>query len=229
MLGHVAPTPYDLRFSLFGIPIRVHPFFWIMTALMGWDGDEIQLTFIWIGCVFLSILVHEFGHALTARYFGWPPEVVLYHFGGYAAFQPHWGYTTGRAIFVLLNGPGAGFLLYGVTLIVQYMLVENRLFPEDETQRWYVLYALFQMKYINLWWGLVNLLPVFPLDGGQIARHLITQWRRHDGWEMSLKLSLITAIGVAVYFFMHDVRYAGLMFALLAVSSYQELQQGMYR
>jgi len=57
MLGHVAPTPYDLRFSLFGIPIRVHPFFWIMTALMGWDGDEIQLTFIWIGCVFLSILV----------------------------------------------------------------------------------------------------------------------------------------------------------------------------
>ena len=116
MLGNVAPTEFDLRFSMFGIPVRVHPLFWAVSAFMGWNPNDIKMTLIWIACVFVSILVHELGHALTARYFGWPPEIVLYHFGGLAMFQPYSGMTTKRSIIVSAAGPFAGFAFLGAVM-----------------------------------------------------------------------------------------------------------------
>jgi Zn-dependent protease len=239
MLGNSAPTPYDLRFSLLGIPVRVHPLFWLFSALMGWDADDPNLTLLWIACVFVSILVHEFGHALTARFFGWPPEVVLYSFGGYASFYPTFGHTRSRSVLILLAGPGAGFVLFGVIwcvtqlLLLQQVLTDDpRFLIDDETvptRLRYLSFVLVQMEFINLWWGLVNLLPVFPLDGGQIARALITGMRPRDGLEMSLKLSVGIGGAVAAYFFMEKQTYAGILFAALAVESLQSLQGPRYR
>ena len=56
------PTQYDLRFAIAGIPVRVHPLFWLITILFGFSADLIQLL-IWVFVVFVSILVHELGHA----------------------------------------------------------------------------------------------------------------------------------------------------------------------
>src|SRR5260370_39885036 len=122
MFGTVAPTPYDLRFSLFGIPVRVHPFFWLVSLIMGWPLHEPKLILIWVACVFVSILVHELGHALTAKYFGWPPHIGLYSFGGYASYQPTWGHSTARTILVLIAGPGAGFVLFGLVVGLHILL-----------------------------------------------------------------------------------------------------------
>ena len=223
MLGNATPTPFDLRFSLFGIPVRVHPFFWLFSAAMGWDGEEPMYTLLWVACVFLSILVHEFGHALTARHFGWPPEVVLYSFGGYAQFYPGRGHTMQRAVLVLLAGPGAGFLLFGAVWCTQWLLINSHSLPTDPQARLKVAFVLFQMKYINLWWGLVNLLPVYPLDGGQIARHVLEHYRR-DGFEVSLKLSLLVGGAVAAWFLMHEQTWPGILFGALADESLQHLQ-----
>ena len=55
------PTPYDLRFSVAGIPVTVHPLFWLIALLLGSTGD-ILLVPIWVGVIFVSILVHELGH-----------------------------------------------------------------------------------------------------------------------------------------------------------------------
>jgi Zn-dependent protease len=239
MLGNASPTPYDLRFSLLGIPVRVHPLFWLFSAVMGWDPDDLNYMLLWIVCVFVSILVHEFGHALTARYFGWPPKVVLYSFGGFASFTPTWGYTTTRSILVLLAGPGAGFVLFGVVWCVKQLLIQQRVLPEHpEMLLWdsasptglrYTAFVLRQMAFINLWWGLVNLLPVFPLDGGQVARELLTHLRPRDGLDISLKLSLLVGAGVSAYCFMHKDTWPGVLFGVLAFESFQHLQEMRYR
>jgi Zn-dependent protease len=239
MLGNSAPTPYDLRFSLLGIPVRVHPFFWLFSAVMGWNADDPNRTLLWIACVFVSILVHEFGHALTANSFGWPPEVVLYTFGGYASFHPGSGYTRARSVLILLAGPGAGFVLYGLLQGLTWILLQQGTLPDDprflvrdpaiSPGLRYLSFVLLQMEFINLWWGLVNLLPVFPLDGGQIARNVMTGLWPRDGLEKSLKLSLVVGGGVALYFFMDDETYAGILFAALAVESLQYLQGMRYR
>ena len=221
MLGNAAPTPYDLRFEIFGIPVRVHPFFWVLSAFLGWNPRNPQMMVVWVLCVFFSILVHELGHALTARHFGWPPEIVLYSFGGYASFHPTWGYTTRRAVLILLAGPGAGFPLYAAIKGLELVLIRTA--PEIPFPP-LIAKALDHLVFINLWWGLVNLLPVYPLDGGQISRHLLGHWRPYDGVPISLKLSLLVAGGLAVYFLMHQQQYNGILFGLLALQSWQALQ-----
>src|SRR5437868_5747781 len=127
MFGTVAPTPFDLNFSLFGIPIRIHPFFWLFSAILGWDRQRPNFNqiLICVLCVFVSILIHELGHALTAKSYGWPPHIVLYSFGGYASFEPRWGYSTARAILISFAGPGAGFVLYGVVLAIEHLLIQQ--------------------------------------------------------------------------------------------------------
>ncbi|MGQ0637362.1 MAG: site-2 protease family protein [Planctomycetaceae bacterium] len=229
MLGNAAPTPFDLRFSLFGIPVRVHPLFWVFSAVMGWDPDDPNVMFLWIGCVFVSVLVHELGHAIAARLYGWNPQIVLYAFGGYAAFVPTWGYTTWRAVIVLLAGPGAGFLLLGLLWAVATPLVILRVLPVDLLQNEYLTTAFAFLTFINLAWGLVNLLPVYPLDGGQITRALLTRFRPRDGLDISLKLSLLVSAGAAVLFLVGGQMYAGILFGSLAFESLQYLQGARYR
>ena len=69
MLGMPATTQFDLNFRLLGIPVRINPFFWVLAALLGWESHDRFGVLVWIACVFVSILVHEFGHGLTSRAF----------------------------------------------------------------------------------------------------------------------------------------------------------------
>lgn len=227
MLGNAAPTPFDLRFPVFGIPVRVHPLFWALAAIITWHPDDLNTTLLGVACVFVSILIHELGHALFALHYGWPPEIVLYVFGGYATYSPGWGHTTGRKVTISFAGPGAGFILYGVIWLIEWLVIHFRLVPFDAESRYLWQFFGF-MKYINLWWGLMNLLPVYPLDGGQISRELFTHWRPRDGLEMSLKLSLLVGGAVAGYYFIHHQPRTGILFAMLAVESLQHLQSMRY-
>jgi stage IV sporulation protein FB len=221
MFGNASPTAYDLRFSMFGIPVRVHPLFWVFSAVMGWSPGDLKYTFIWIACVFVSILVHELGHALTAQYFRWRPEIVLYIFGGYASYVPVWGHSTGRSILVTSAGPGAGFVLYAIVRGIRMALVAQGVHVSH-----YAAWTIMQMEYINLWWGLMNLLPVYPLDGGRITNAALSHWRRYDGALIALKLSLVTAILIAFLAFRNEQTYVAILFGSLAFSNLEMLQSG---
>src|SRR6516162_9943921 len=65
-------TPYDLNFSILGIPVRVHPWFWLVTALFGSStlNEGVSYLLLWILCVFFSILIHELGHVAAYALFG---------------------------------------------------------------------------------------------------------------------------------------------------------------
>ena len=223
MLGTVAPTPYDLRFSLFGIPVRVHPFFWLVSAIMGWGEGDLKLVALWIACVFVSILIHELGHALTAKSYGWPPHIVLYAFGGYASYQPLWGKSTVRTILILAAGPGAGFIFYAFIVAFERLLdfqgIELTPTAFD---------VLNDLKWINLAWGLFNLLPVFPLDGGQISHAALGHIFPRSGADMAIKISLVVAIGIAVLAFSRHQTYIALLFGSLAFENFQMLQRPRY-
>ena len=86
-------TQYDVRFSVAGIPVRVSPFFWLVTLLFGASGgtDAVGLL-TWVAVVFVSILIHEMGHALVQRYYGWEPSIILYQMGGLATYNT--GFTS---------------------------------------------------------------------------------------------------------------------------------------
>ena len=231
MFGQIRPTEFDLHFSMFGISIRVHPAFWIVGAIMGWNDGiarvlEVNVlvpVLLWLAVIFVSILVHELGHALTAQHFGWPPEITLYHFGGLASYRPTFGYTPRRRVLISLAGPGAGFLLYGLIRGAEFWMVEVGYVPPPLLR-----YVLFQAEWVNLYWGLINLLPVLPLDGGHVAEEICKAVRPRDGEYIAIQLAILVAGGVAFYLLSHHEQfglYPGVLFGMLCYMNFQSLQQ----
>ncbi len=157
-----------LQFNVLGFPVGIQWFFWLLAVVMGGGlhadtrDDWIDVA-LWVIVVFVSILVHELGHALAARKFGYHSTIVLHGFGG-VTIIPHAQFTRGQSIWVSLSGPLAGFLLAGVTLILSRLV-----HTEYAAVRTMISMSLF----INIVWTLVNLLPILPMDGGQIFRELL--------------------------------------------------------
>jgi Zn-dependent protease len=218
MLGMPEPTAYDVRFRLLGIPVRVHPLFWLVTAILGGGGGNETLgpILIWIGCVFVSILVHEYGHGLTARFFRCRPSIVLYGMGGLCTYEVERQLPWQR-LAVLAAGPGAGLLLYGCikTGVIALGSPESRVGEE-------ILWDLYQ---INFFWSLVNLLPIWPLDGGQMTAVVLTKLNRFKGLNRTHVISLVTAalLAMLVFTYMKDI-FLGFFFAIFALINYQVLQ-----
>ncbi|MCH8045495.1 MAG: site-2 protease family protein [Planctomycetes bacterium] len=230
------PTQADLHFSLFGFPVRISPWFWGVSILMGIRSGGPQELLTWVGVVFVSILVHELGHALAMRYFGWNARITLYAFGGMAAYESNSAMQQGQnsprsQILISLAGPAAGFVLAG--LVVAAIYATNRSFyfffttigqgPYLDNPQLILLVRY--MLFVNVLWGLVNLLPVYPLDGGQVSRELFMLFNPRRGIVQSLWLSVIASGAAAVFGLMlMESLYVGLMFGFLAYSSYQTLQ-----
>jgi stage IV sporulation protein FB len=225
MFGPVRPTPYDLYFSIFGVPVRVNPFFWAMGTILGWRlmqaGPEYLL--MWIGCIFVSILIHELGHVFAMNYYGIPAHIILYHFGGLAVPESSRGLTHGKSIVISLSGPGAGFLFLGLINIVAKTVFKDG-FPNALTAQ-----TFYQLQWINLGWGVINLLPVLPLDGGHVARDTCFLLRLRDPIDAATKLSILASGLAAYFFFTHGMRYAGFMFGYMCFVNFQELNQGSRR
>ena len=56
MLGIPDTTEFDVSFRLFGIPVRIHPLFWVVALFLSWRAEEYLITLIGVACVFLSIV-----------------------------------------------------------------------------------------------------------------------------------------------------------------------------
>ena len=82
MLREPGPTQGDLHFKLLGMPIRIHPLFWLIAVILGANSGGATEVLIWVAAVLVSILIHELGHALVIRAFGFHPWIVLYGIGG---------------------------------------------------------------------------------------------------------------------------------------------------
>jgi stage IV sporulation protein FB len=233
MLFQVPPeTQYDLRFSIFGIPTRIHPGFWIIALLLGWRNAEMGLTSLNVLGIFVSILVHELGHALAARRYGWPPIIVLYTFGGLAVYQPTFGHTRKRSAWISFAGPLAGFVLGGLAYGLKYGWV----LCIEANQSWAVTLwnsdfgnVLDRASYffiaINMVWGLFNLLPVHPLDGGSICYEICNARQLRSGQIRTHRIGAFTAVLAGAWFLTNGNFFGGLMFAGLAYENYRKQER----
>jgi stage IV sporulation protein FB len=239
------PTRYDLNFTLAGFPIRVHPLFWLIAVLLGYSSGDIFQILVWVLVVFISILVHELGHALAFRRYGLDSQIVLHFAGGLTIPEStRWGSRWANValgpnqnIFISLAGPGAGFLLAAVVVAGVFLsggsVLTTRLLgfipvpalamlPFGGTLLSAFLTALL---WVNIFWGFINLLPVYPLDGGNVTRNVLLQADPVDGVRKSLWVSVIAGVLIALvaFFFLRSL-YMAVLFGFLAFQSYQSLQ-----
>ncbi|HYT95521.1 MAG TPA: site-2 protease family protein [Gemmataceae bacterium] len=205
MLFEPERTQFDLKWRMFGIPVRVHPMFWLITCVSGnyyLERYGAVYLLLWVACFFVSILVHELGHVFMGRIFGRHGEIVLYGFGGLAIgsydLPKRW-----QRIAISFAGPLAGFCLLGVVLLIRaYAFPERRdVFRAPDV----VWTAADMLLLLNLIWGLINLLPVWPLDGGQVSREVFTGMAPRQGLRIALGLSFILASGLAILFVVYSV------------------------
>jgi Zn-dependent protease len=229
-------SQYDVNFAVAGVPVRVHPLFWLFTVLLGARRDTKPIeVLIWVVAVFISILIHELGHAVMIRYFGWRPRVVLYSFGGLAIYEPTW-HRTWPQVAISFAGPAAGFLLaavvaVGIRLAGHQVQLELRdPFPIPLRFEYFEAANLnefiFDMLFVNIFWGFINLLPIYPLDGGKIAQEVLNHFNPANGMRQSLMTSIFAAGGMALVMGVKfgDL-FAALFFAYFAYINYQMLRQ----
>jgi stage IV sporulation protein FB len=206
-----------IQFSLFNIPIRVQPWFWLTLALIGGaiharTKEHFFMLLLFLIAGFISILVHELGHALTAKAFGKRVEIVLEAFGGYAAYSGGAPLNRTRTFLVTAAGPAIQIVLGG---IVYFFAIS---FPGMSFQATYFVEVLYK---ISLIWALLNLLPVLPLDGGRIMQTLLGPSRI----KLTLMISLVVALGVGILYFLktRDALFTIFM-GLFAHQAYQALK-----
>ncbi len=156
-----------LKFSIFGIPVVLRPSFLVVAAFLGLTGARNRLSFVvaWVVLVFVSILIHELGHAFTARAFGAEVDIELNGFGGLTRWTvSEDGIPPGRRALVAAAGSAVGILFGGIVWAV------SGLFEPVTVLEAFVLRNL---VWVNLFWGLLNWLPIRPLDGGHLLRSFL--------------------------------------------------------
>ena len=236
MLDEPPPHQYDLNFSLGDIGVRVSPTFWLLAVLLGLSSGSALAVLIWVGVLFVSILIHELGHVLAFRRYGTPSRIVLYHFGGLAIpdgfLSRRKPLSSSERIIVSLAGPVAGFVFAGLVLLaLQYSggYVSWGFLPggfHPDAPQW-LNRAIAMILWINIMWGLVNLAPLYPLDGGQVAREALMMANPKTGMRVSLQLSVIAGAALALIGALQfNSIFMALMFGMLAAQSYGSLKDG---
>lgn len=238
------PTRYDVYFTIARIPVRVHPLFWLMSFFLGFSFGDPAYILLWVAIAFVSILLHEVSHALVMRRYGLLPSIVLHALGGVTTGEPslwgRWRVSVAlhplQEIYLVAAGPLSNFLLAGLILLsarlaggqiiwARLLFVVPWPYIFLPNQSVFVNGAVHMALWINLFWAMLNLAPVYPLDGGQIARHAWSHADPYRGVYRSLWLSLVAgALIAAVGLFLWRSTYLFLLFGVLAFQSYQALQ-----
>lgn len=155
-----------LRFHLFGMPVTVRGSFLLIAALIGFIGvGNPQRTIAIIAVIFVSILIHELGHAFTARMYGSEVEIELNGLGGLTRWTvPERELTPGRRALIAAAGSATGLLFGGAV-----WLIASQTGPFTGLTGFVVRYLII----VNVFWGLLNWLPIRPLDGGHLLESLL--------------------------------------------------------
>lgn len=156
-----------LRFSLFGFPVVVHWLFWLIAFLLS-GGLNLQSSqdwpqiFIGMIVIFISILIHELGHAVFARLFGQNPSIAFHGLGGLTFYNGR-SLKRWEHFLVVLAGPLSSLALAGCFVILLPLRELSPLIPM------LITFGL----WVNIVWTIINCLPILPMDGGQMLRDIL--------------------------------------------------------
>ena len=250
-------SSFNIKFKLFGVPICILPGFWILcivfSPFMSMRGADDRPWLFgaagWIAALLVSFLVHELGHALTARrYFGVAPSIALgigrapsgaSVFGGVTTWRTEPTRRASRLKRALVAGAGPfaalgiaalgilAALPTGTQFLVNYEFgFLPVVYPLDLIARakgtgaldLFVGYFSFGFFWINIFWSAVNLLPIYPLDGGQV---MLAFAKGDSGVRTTLYVSTACAVLVGGLFIAEKSWFAGLFFLYMGFVNFQ--------
>ncbi len=205
-----------LRFFLGRIPVEIHFRYLLVAGLLSWswasgphpeqvwpgsilnhpDAVNYGSTYaavmaLWALIITVSVLVHELGHALAWQVFGYRPSVHLIGLINVTRAQVNEELPWAKDAVVTLAGP-----LFGLALGVIAGVTGRVLGPETNPALLYTLSALFTA---NVFWAVVNLMPVAPLDGGRLSQVVLLRLFGRPGFLVAQGLAMVTAAAVLLF------------------------------
>jgi len=236
-----------LSWKMWDISFAIHPSFWIWNAIFGFilyqpiagrnaGGDLLTkelliLIAIWVGCNFLTVIVHEMGHAFTGRVMGQPGEVTLSGLGGQAV-GAYLELSPKQRLLVTFMGPGAGFLFafflvavdgsvwnwcmnwfgtpFWMSLKCNWYLIDfinpdlHKGHIEDRINEFHIYTIGMMLLFtINLINNIMNLLPIIPMDGGMLFKEVCVMIWPTAGLKIAFGFSFLLAAGCTIYMLLY--------------------------
>ncbi len=225
MVGVTNPSPLSgvglsrggLHFRLFGFPVAIELSFILVLAFLGFATVSRGLAFllIWIVVAVVAVLLHELGHAFAARAAGAAPRIELSGFGGLTTFSLVERPSRLRSLGISAAGPFSGLVIGGaLLLVVRYIDIDPA-----STAAFVIEVGVF----VTLGWGVLNLLPILPMDGGHILAELLPG--QPDKRE---RLAAVLSIGLAalagVFAVLNGWIFAALLFGWFAFINFTALR-----
>lgn len=160
-----------------GIDVRMHATFLL---LLGWIAlieyyqsrllHSALIGVLFTVCVFATVVVHEFGHALTARRFGVRTrEITLWPIGGVSRLE-RMPQDPRKELWISLAGPLVSLAIALVLFVILRLTAATGTLERPHVGAGLFL---FRLMWVNVALALFNLLPAFPMDGGRVLRAIL--------------------------------------------------------
>lgn len=186
--------------------------FFATAGLIGFINTQSFIgALVWMGIIFISVLFHEYGHAFASLAFGQSPRIELVAFGG-VTIPKGPALSLWKEFLVVLCGPFLGFLLF---LAASFILASGFVTAPLPLQ------ILKGFQIINAFWTVINLLPVMPLDGGQLLRIIIEGIFGVKGRRFALFASMIFSVSLALLMLLYGEYFVGAVFFLFAYQNFE--------
>jgi stage IV sporulation protein FB len=210
-----------VQFRLGSIPVRVRASFLFVAVLFASSLQRPDAMAVGAAVVFVSILIHELGHAIAAQLYGLEPSIELYGMGGMTSYRPGPQLSYGRQIVISLAGPGAGFLLFAAIVVAGRFGFS----PKHELAQ----LAVELLIWVNLRWGILNLVPLLPMDGGNVMRSALMLLTKGRGEKPARFISIATG-GLFILYGVHlGSTWIGFLGAMFTYMNVQALMQAGQR
>ena len=205
------------REVLGSIPVSIDGTFLFLILFLSAQEKKLDHIAIWAGVALLSVLAHELGHALVARGFGLQPQIALQGMGGLTHWQTDRDIGHWRSIAISVAGPCAGFLVAGALVLAG----KAGFHPAGDR----AAFALKTAIAVNVMWGIFNLAPMLPLDGGNVLRSFLNIVTKGRGEKPARVISVFVGGGFLVLAFMWGQLWLGGIAALFTWSNIQAYRQ----
>lgn len=151
----------------------------------------------------LLIIIHEFGHFITALYLSKDVKVIIYPFGGITKINTFLNDKILKELIIIIAGP----ILQILFVLLIFILYKNG-FIIDE--------VFFKINKLNIFLLSFNLLPILPLDGGKIVNNMLDILLPYKfSNKVSILISIIVCIFMVVYFFNNKILYIIILLLLI--------------
>lgn len=209
-----------MKFRLGSIPVRVHAAFLFLALFMAMNERDPRLIAIWVVVVFVSVLAHELGHALVGRAFGLTPQIDIHGMGGTTSWTSGPELGPGRRVAISLAGPFAGFAL--AALVMAFVVASP---PPDRFGQ----FAARQLMVVNVVWGVFNLLPLLPLDGGNVMKTTLDAMTKGRGEKPARMISIVACAALLALAYFRGEWILGVLAVMFGVSNLRGLRDADVR